>query len=168
VQTIFLDTETTGRRGVYAGGIHEIVELAILDNRGKPVLNQLVRPAHRKSWLDAERIHGISPVMVAEAPSLETLLPQLEELVRGYRVVIYNSAFCLQFLPKDLFLESWVECAMLRFAASRGRWNLLESNQLWHELRAAARETGFNDDVEHRALSDAMACRHVWRHIFKG
>ena len=107
--------------------------------------------------------------MVADAPSLEALLPRLSELVRGYRVVIYNSAFCLQFLPKDLFLESWVECAMLRFAGSKGRWNLLESNQLWHELSVAAMETGFNNDVQqHRALSEAMACRHVWRHLVRG
>jgi len=34
MKTVFLDTETTGLRGVYAGGKDEMVELAILDDRG--------------------------------------------------------------------------------------------------------------------------------------
>jgi DNA polymerase-3 subunit epsilon len=91
MRTVYLDTETTGLRGAYAGGRDEIVELAILDNRGKPIINQLLRPTRRNSWPDAQRIHGISPAMVADAPTLEALLPEVSEVVRGCLVVIYNA-----------------------------------------------------------------------------
>jgi len=169
VRTIFLDAEATGLRGIYAGGKDEIVELAILDNRGRPVINQLVHPTHRKTWLQAQRIHGISPAMVADAPTLEALLPKVSEAVKDCRVVMYNSAFCLQFLPKHIFLESWVDCAMLQYAGWKGEWNLVGGDHRWHKLHVAAEETGFNEDVQaHRALADTMACRHVWRYLVRG
>lgn len=148
------------------GGRDEIVELAILDNRGKPVINQLVRPSGLKSWPEAQRIHGISPNMVADAPTLEVLLPRVAEVVRGCQVVIYNAAFDLQFFPKHLFLESKVECAMLRYAEWKGEWNHHYGNHRWHKLIVAAKATGFMEDVQwHRALADTVACRHVWRHL---
>src|ERR1017187_6359307 len=50
MRTVYLDTETTGLRGIYAGGRDEIVEVAILDDRGKPVINQLVHPTIA-AWL---------------------------------------------------------------------------------------------------------------------
>jgi DNA polymerase III epsilon subunit-like protein len=166
MRTVFLDTETTGLRGVYAGGTDEIVELAILDSCGNPIINQLVRPARRKSWPDAQRIHGISPVMVADAPTLHVILPEVCDAVEGCRVIIYNAAFDLQFFPKHVFRESQVECAMLRFAEWKGDWNSFYGNHRWHKLQVAAKVTGFNEDVNwHRALADTLACRHVWQYL---
>lgn len=74
MRTVFLDTETTGLQGRYAGGKDEIVEVAILDNRGRPLINQLVRPSRQSPWPEAQRIHGISPAVVANAPTLDALL----------------------------------------------------------------------------------------------
>jgi DNA polymerase-3 subunit epsilon len=166
MKTIYLDTETTGLRGIYASGSDEIVEVAILDDRGKPVINQLVRPARRKSWPEAERIHGISPAMVADAPTLAELLPEVVEAVSGRLVVIYNKAFDVGFFPVNVFHGSQVECAMLRYAAYKGEWNSHYGNPRWHKLQVAAKATGFKQSVEwHRALGDTIACRHVWRYI---
>jgi DNA polymerase-3 subunit epsilon len=166
MKTVFLDTETTGLRGRYAGGTDEIVELAILDNRGRPLVNQLVRPTRRRTWPEAQRIHGISPAMVAQAPTLEVLLPTVADAVRDCLVVIYNAAFDLQFFPEALFVASRVECAMLRYAEWKGDWNHHYGNPRWHKLHVAARTTGFDAEIEwHRALGDTIACRHVWRHL---
>lgn len=166
MRTVYLDTETTGLSGIYAGGRDEIVELAILDDRGQPIVNQLVRPAARKSWPEAQRIHGITPAMVADAPLLDALLPEVLAAVRGCQVVIYNAAFDVQFFPGHAFLESQVECAMLRYAKWKGEWNSHYGNYRWHKLHVAASATGFKEDVEwHRALADTLACRHVWRHL---
>jgi DNA polymerase-3 subunit epsilon len=166
MRTVFLDTETTGLRGRYAGGGDEIVEVAILDNRGRPLVNQLVRPSRRKLWPEAQRIHGISPAMVARAPTLDALLPQIAEVVSDCRVVIYNAAFDLQFFPAEIFGSSRVECAMLRYAQWKGDWNYRYGNPRWHKLHVAARATGFDGDVQwHRALGDTIACRHVWRYL---
>ncbi len=151
---------------MYAGGTDEIVEIAILDNRGKTILNDLVRPARRKTWPDAQRIHGITPTMVAGAPTLKALLPDVVAAVRGCQVVIYNAAFDTQFLPEHVFQQSRIKCAMLRYARWKGDWNFYYGNPRWHKLQVAARATGFREHVEwHRALADTIACRHVWRHL---
>lgn len=168
MRTVFLDTETTGLRGLYAGGTDEIVELAILDDRGRALINQLVRPAGQGTWPEAQRIHGISPAMVAEAPTLTEILPAASAAIQGCRVVIYNAAFDLQFFPNSLFRESQVECAMRRYAEWKGEWNANHGNYRWHKLHVAAMATGFLEDVQwHRALADTLACRHVWRHLVR-
>lgn len=166
MKTLFLDTETTGLRGIYAGGMDEVVELAILDNRGRPVINTLVKPTRNESWPEAQRIHGISPADVAKAPMMEDLLPRISEIVRDSLVVIYNARFDLQFFPEETFSESRVECAMLSYAEWKGEWNSYHGNYRWHKLIVAASATGFDAEVQwHRALGDTIATRHVWRHI---
>ena len=166
MRTVYLDTETTGLRGIYAGGRDEIVEVAILDDRGKPVINQLVHPTRQKSWSEAERIHGISPAMVADAATLDEILPEVVDAVSGCQVIIYKKAFDVGFFPLHVFQDSQVECAMLRYAAYKREWNSNYGNYRWHKLQVAAKATGFKQSVEwHRALADTIACRHVWRHL---
>ena len=166
MQTVYLDTETTGLRGIYAGGRDEIVEVAILDDQGKSVINQLVRPTRQKSWPEAERIHRISPAMVADAPTRDEILPEVMDAVSDCLVVIYNKAFDVGFFPAHVFQNSQVECAMLRYAEWRGEWNSHYGNYRWHKLQVAAKATGFKQSVEwHRAVADTIACRHVWRHL---
>lgn len=169
MQTFVLDTETTGLCGRFAGGRDEIVELAIVDSHGCPVINTLVRPTQRKTWPEAERIHGISPADVGTSPTLDDLLPEIRKIVSGNRIVIYNADFDLQFFPHDVFSASKVCCAMLAFAEYRGDWNDYYDGFRWYKLAVAANATGFNGDVDwHRALGDALAARHVWMHIKKG
>jgi DNA polymerase III epsilon subunit-like protein len=166
VKTVFLDTETTGLRGRYAGGSDEMVELAIIDEFGEPLINRLVRPAQKKAWPDAQRIHGISPAMVADAPALDDLLPDIGAAIRDCVVVIYNAAFDRQFFPRQLFAGSRVECAMLRYAAWKDDRDPRSGKPRWHQLQAAARATGFRTQVAwHRALGDTIACRHVWQYL---
>ena len=69
MDTLYLDTETTGlspSRG------DRIVELAVVDDAGCPVINTLVNPERDIPW-DAVRIHGITDEMVAQAPTMEEL-----------------------------------------------------------------------------------------------
>ncbi len=166
METLYLDTETTGLRGLFAGGSDEIVELAIVDDRGEPVIHTLVKPSLRSSWPDAQRIHGISPAEVADAPTLMQLLPEIRKAVSGKAVVIYNAGFDVQFFPADVFANSSVECAMLAYAEYDGEWSDRYGSYRWHKLVTAAQETGFAETVTwHRALGDALAARHVWRSV---
>lgn len=166
MDTYFLDTETTGLLSRYSLGDDEILEVAIVDCHGRPVINTLVKPSIRRSWPDAQKIHGISPADVADAPTLEELLPEIRKIARGNEVVIYNAGFDLQFFPQDLFANSKVECAMLAYAEFKGEWNPHRGSYRWHKLGAAAAATGFSEDVTwHRALGDALAARHVWMHV---
>lgn len=166
METYFLDTETTGLLGRYSVGDDEIVEVAIVDSDGRPVINTLVKPTLRQSWPEAQKIHGISPADVAAAPTLEELLPKIKSIVAGQEIVIYNAGFDTQFLPPDVFSTSKIECAMLAYAEHVGEWNPHRGNFRWHKLSVAAAATGFPEDVTwHRALGDALAARHVWMHV---
>ncbi|XFB06568.1 exonuclease domain-containing protein [Azotobacter salinestris] len=59
---LFLDTETTG---LHASA--EIVELSLIDSRGQPLLDTLIRP-ERPIPPALTRIHGIDNAMVADVP----------------------------------------------------------------------------------------------------
>lgn len=148
---LYLDTETTGF-SAYAGDA--IVEIAIVDDTGRTVIDTLVNPGCHIPW-QARNVHGITDSMVRRKPTLEQLLPRICELIAGEHLVIYNAAFDTQFFPDRLRQARMVSCAMTRFADVLGG--------PWQKLEVAAHHVGhrWTGDA-HRALEDALACRSVW------
>ncbi len=165
METVFFDTETTGLYSIFSVGTDEIVEIAIVDDRGQPIINSLVKPTICKTWPDAQKIHGISPADVANAPTLEELLPDIRAAVAGKIVVFYNASFDTSFCPDGTFADSIVECAMQAYAEHAGIWDDYRECYRWHKLAAAAAATGYTGQGWHRALGDALAARHVWRYL---
>jgi DNA polymerase-3 subunit epsilon len=157
-RVLFLDTETTG----LSPRFHSIVELAIVDERGWTVMNTLVDP-ERTIPPDASAIHGITDAMLADAPTLEDLWPQVERVVAGAHIVIYNANFDTKFFPDYLGCAGAISCAMKAFARVQGVWNPRYNDYKWHKLSVAASHVGYvwTGDA-HRALADALACRSVW------
>ena len=148
---IYLDTETTGFSP--ASGA-TIVEIAIVDEAGRSLIDTLIDP-RQPIPPGAQRVHGISDEMVRGKPTLQEVLPAIRDVVAGEEVVIYNAAFDTAFFPDRLGQARAVSCAMLRFAdALGGRWRKLE---------VAAGHVGHRwSGTAHRALADALACRSVW------
>lgn len=154
VQYVFLDTETTG---LNRDNNDEVLEIAIVGLSGETLLNTLVRPIHRKTWSDAQAIHGITPDDVASAPTWAELLPQIAAICEGKTVVIYNATFDMSFFPERFFAAA--ECAMQRFA----ELNDDGGSHRWVGLEIAATASGYGSTgTYHRALEDAKACRHIW------
>ena len=85
METLYLDTETTG---LSSSRGDRIVELAVVDDDGRTVIDTLVNPEREIPW-DATRIHGITDEMVAQAPTMEELWPAIEAATTGRHVVIY-------------------------------------------------------------------------------
>lgn len=157
---LFLDTETTG---LSAADGDRIVEIAIVDVRGRTLVNTLVNP-RRPIPRDASRIHGITDRMVERAPALADLWPELERILSGKQVVIYNAAYDRQFFPDRLACTARISCAMLAFAKAYGEWNPRFGDFRWQRLETAAEHVGHTwEGQAHRALADALACRSVWR-----
>ena len=51
----------------------EMVELTIIDDDGKPLINTLIKPKFHRTWAGAQRVHGISPLDVDNAPTQDEI-----------------------------------------------------------------------------------------------
>ena len=125
---VFPDTETTG-----LGRDAEVVDLAIVDLAGTPIVDQLVRPL-RPIPADAIFIHGISNRDVAEAPLWSQIAPDVRNLLHRRTIVAYNAPFdramvdqCNTLAGLHAIDASWF-CAMRAFTAAR---NDRTPDELW-------------------------------------
>lgn len=157
MQTYFLDTETTGLNPPEDA----LVEIAIVDEAGRPVINTLLNPGRPIGF--ATSIHGITDSMVAQAPVFDEVWPQVKRLLSGQHVVIYNASFDRKFFPGKLECAAQISCAMLRFAPIYGERSAGYRSYRWQKLIKAAEHIGYRWEGEaHRALADAKAARAVW------
>jgi len=158
---LYLDTETTG-----LGDTDELVDIAAIDNRGRILLNTLIKP-RRPIPADATAIHGISNFSVRDAPVWAEVYPRFLELVSGYQhLIVYNADFDQRLIRQTCFAcaltlphVSW-HCAMKKYAAfvgARGSYGDFR----WHQLGQAVSQLGINLIPDHSALADARACRAV-------
>lgn len=118
---VVLDTETTDLDG-------EIIEIAVIDERGAVLLDTLVRaaaPIHP----DAQRVHGISRDDLLGAPYWPAVYLKLRDVIAGRRVLIYNWDFdagrihtmnAAYKLPR---IELTGSCLMHKYAAYFGEWS---------------------------------------------
>ncbi len=154
---IYLDTETTGFSPAQGA---TIVEIAIVDEDGRTLIDTLVDPRSPIPF-GAQQVHGISDDMVRGKPTLQELMPAIRDVVAGQEVVIYNAAFDTAFFSDQLRSSRQVSCAMRRFAEVLGG--------KWRKLDVAAKHVGHQwTGTAHRALADALACRSVWRWLEGG
>ncbi len=153
---VYLDTETTG---LSAASGDTIVEIAIVDHNGRPLIDTLVNPQRAIPW-QATKVHGIRDDMVRGKPTLGQILPDIREAIRGKELVIYNASFDVSFFPNRLADAAAVRCAMKAFNAARGGRP--------HKLTIAAEYVGHTwRGTAHRALADALACRSVWEWLLR-
>ena len=160
--SLYLDAESTGLDTLN----DEPVEIAIAGDDGATVFHSLVRPVRHTEWPDAEEVHGITPAMVANAPTLEQLTPQIQDVVRDQDVVIYNAAYDGSLLADQLSLARSLQCCMEAYAEYVGDWSEYHQNYRWIKLTEAAHDVRHEwSGNSHRALADALACRSVWRYL---
>lgn len=185
---LFLDTETTG-----LSDMDEICEIAIVDVAGNVLINSLVKPT-RLIAAPTSQIHGITNEMVAAAPTFKDLLPELERILRGREVLIYNRDFDMTKIGQSarangcgfadgeawywshptgeqapegypIYHSAW-HCAMNLYAMYYGDWNDYHESYRWQRLTSAALQCGIDLPLgAHRALADAEICRRVVLHM---
>jgi DNA polymerase-3 subunit epsilon len=167
---LYLDTETTGLTP-----FDEIVEISILDADGAVVLDQLVRPTVSIP-LDALAIHGITDEMVSDAPTWAQVWPDVEDVMRGKLVAIYNAEYDTRMMEQShkLYHMHWdvnladFTCIMLLYAQFFGEWNPTRGTYRWHSLENAGLQTRIPLPNTHRAKDDAALARAVLHFIADG
>ena len=106
-------------------------------------------------------ITGITPEMVADAPRIEEIVPELLEFLKGAVIVAHNASFDVTFLNYELrrlkgriLGEGAFDTLPLSRALAPGLPN--------YRLGTVAQALGAPAGQWHRALADAQACGHVF------
>ena len=138
-RVLFFDLELTG---FYDHD--EIISISIFNALGEKIMDTLVRPVHTKKWKRTEKIHGITPEMTENSPTLVELTPRIKEIfANADNIIAYGVSTDYSHI-KHIYPES--------------QWDALHD-----KVRCCANEFvryahEHRPDVEHASLIDAMAC----------
>ncbi len=94
---ICFDTETTG---IDQGA--EILDLSIVNAKDEVLFNEYIRPKHHASWPEAERVHHISPEMLAEKGTIDAHYDRIMEILNHAEYYVgYNVVFDIRMLKQS-------------------------------------------------------------------
>ena len=164
LNTVFLDTETTG-----LGYRDEVVSVALVDLPGNVLLNTLIKP-RIPIGAEAAAIHRITQGAVDHAPGFDAILPILLQLTVGWAVVMWNANFDHRMLRQSIAKIAMAEdfnldpcCAMELYAQFWGEWDRYHGNFRWQKLSLAAAQCGIEIRWQalHSVRVDADLCRQI-------
>jgi DNA polymerase III subunit epsilon len=160
VRPVFLDTETTG-----LAQNDEIIEICIIDHEGAVLVDTLVKPT-RSIPLEAVRVHGISDLMVADAPVWPDVWPVVDNALRGRYIGIYNADFDVKMMRQSHWRYSmpW-EFSRARVFDVMKLYADYTGAQRWVSLEAAGRQCGIDLPNAHRARADTLLLRAIVQYI---
>jgi len=166
-RVLFFDLELTG---FYDHD--EIISISIVDGYGELIMDTLVRPVHTKKWKKTEKIHGITPEMTADAPTLTELTPRIKEIFANADAIIAYGVstdyshikYIYDTAEERELLHRKVRCCANEFV------------RYAHECRPDVVHASLTDAMEcleiewdgtaHTSIADTIACRHVWEKLF--
>ncbi|HMD90676.1 MAG TPA: 3'-5' exonuclease [Anaerolineaceae bacterium] len=163
---VYLDTETTG-----LDRNDEIVEISIIDEDGKVLLESFVKPT-QPIPADVIQVHGITNEMVQKAPSWPVLWMRVRSVLFGRLLAIYNADFDLRMMQqtharhripwKDTFKSIDI---MKLYSDYRGEWDSVRRSMRYHSLDSAGRYFKISIPNSHRATDDTLLARAVLHSI---
>lgn len=156
----FLDTETTG-----LGFTDEIVEIAIVSFDGSIAFESLVKP-YIPIPKEASKLHGILDSKVQNAPRFMHVWAQVEPLLQGKTVGIYNDDFDIKMIRQSLRLTTWkpkfVTIDIMKiFSEYIGEWDSRRLSYRYFKLDDARNYFRIPIQNSHRAGEDALLARAV-------
>lgn len=166
-KTLFFDLELTG---VYDHD--EILSVSITDGACNVLMDTLVHPVRKRKWKETEKIHGITPEMVTDAPYLKDITPEIKRLFAEADAVIaygiatdYNHIkYIYDTEAERQKLRRKTKCAAMEY----NRFVQEHHPELTHLSLTDAMETlGLSwNGVAHTSIADTIACAKVWEALF--
>ncbi len=155
-ELIVLDFETTG----LDPSKDEVLQVSMVDQDGGVLMNEYCRPERVTSWVDAEKVNGITPERVADCPPFRALLARVVELLAGAKqIVAYNVGF------ERGFLDAYgVQTDRLRWAADPMQLFAERMGGQRRSLTAAAGFFGLRFSA-HDALEDVRATLRLYQEL---
>lgn len=160
---VIFDFETTGISCNY----DEIIEISAVRVRGGKVtaeFSELVNPGRRIPYA-ASAVNNISDAMVADAPSLEEVLPRFLEFIENDILVGHNiSTFDMKFLYRDC--ERYFGQTLTNDYIDTLRLSKLCFPEFHHHrLSDMAEHYGISTTGAHRALADCLMNQQVFEKL---
>ena len=166
-KVLFFDLELTG---VYTHD--EIISVSIVDACGEVIMDTLVKPAHKKKWKNTEKIHGITPAMVEDAPLLDDLVEDIKRIFDGAdNIIAYGVSTDYSHIKyiydteeeRELLHKKTRCCAneFVRFAQE----HMPDLNHASLTDAMAALDIAW-DGVAHTSIADTIGCMKVWEKLF--
>lgn len=166
-KVLFFDLELTG---VY--NHDEIISVSIVNAKGDILMDTLVHPLHKKKWNKTEKIHGITPEMVADAPTLDELIPAIKEMFANAENIIAfgvstdysHIKYIYETEEEQEELHTKVRCCANEFVRFQNE-HFPDNNHA--SLIDAMECLGIAwDGIPHSSIADTIACMKVWEALF--
>ncbi len=166
-RVLFFDLELTG---VYDHD--EIISVSITNAKGEVLMDTLVKPRRKKKWNRTEKIHGISPAMVQDAPTLDELIPTIKEMFEnadnliafGVSTDYSHIKYIYESISEQEALHDKVRCCALEFVRFQNE-HYPDNNHA--SLVDAMQCLGIEwDGIPHSSIADTIACMKVWEALF--
>lgn len=166
-KVLFFDLELTG---FYDRD--EILSITIVDATGKLIMDTLVKPVHTKKWKRTEKIHGITPEMVEDAPTLEEIIPTIKEIFAAAdNLIAYGVSTDFSHIKTIYATEAERDALHEKIRCCAN-----EYVRYIHEHRPDLINASLIDAMDcfsiewegtpHSSLADTIACRKVWAALF--
>jgi len=139
------------------------VEIAVLQTRGLEKSHQFSTLVNPQRSIDpgASRVNGITAAMVADAPTFDQIIPQLQPLLNGRILVAHNAPFDLGFLQAEYNI------AKISFEPEPALDTLMLARRQYHfysnSLGNIAKTLNIAASNAHRALGDVLTTYAVFR-----
>lgn len=162
---IVIDTETTG----LVAGSDELLQVSIINADNEVLFNSYIRPTYTQAWDSAQAVNGISPEMVADAPTIDDVRKQIQSIFDNANVICgYNTQFDLGFLQAAGITvrdDVSVVDVMRDFAPIYGEWNSEKQDFKWQKLIKCAEYFNYDwgTDTAHDSLADCRATLYCWK-----
>ena len=166
-RVLFFDLELTG---VYDHD--EIISISITNALGEVIMDTLVKPVRNKKWKRTEKIHGITPEMVQDSPTLEELTPRIKEIFAecdnliayGVSTDYSHIKYIYETQAEREALHDKTRCCANEFV----RYIHEHRPDVVHASLVDAMDTmGIAwDGIPHTSIADTIACQKVWDALF--
>ena len=166
-RVLFFDLELTG---VYDHD--EIISVSIMNAMGEVLMDTLVKPLHKKKWNRTEKIHGITPAMVQDAPTLDELIPSIKEMfARADNLIAYGVStdyshikYIYETEEEQEALRRKTRCAAIEFVRYQ---NEHYPDNTHASLVDAMATMGITwEGIPHSSIADTIGCMKVWEALF--
>ncbi len=164
---IFIDTETTG-----FSPTDVVIEIGVVSLAGETLYESLFKPVIPIPK-DSIAVHHITEAMVANAPSWKDTWDDLQLVLEGRFVGMYNADFDLRMI-KQTHSRYWLDwpmddehffCVMKLYAAFYGEISRRGRGYRFHKLEAAGAACGIPLPNSHRAVDDALLTAALFKYI---